>query len=417
MKENVSISIVLDKRLGSLRKDGTFPVKLRVFVSSLKVIKLYSTKFAVTEADFKITWLTIKTPSDRKEQHTMWAALEVKAYEVAGKLPNFTFDDFERLMFNKTTNKDLDVNFYYEKIIDKWNSTGNISTANGYLNSLNCLLRFHAHPNINFKDITPRYLEDLETHCVEVEQKSIATIGIYLRNLRTVFNEAITDKAISPDLYPFGLTKKGKYQIRTSKKVKKALTKDQMKTLFTGEAKTTDQEKAKAFWFLSYLCNGMNIADIIKLRCRDYDEAKITFIRSKTAKTNNEVKEITVYLNDYAKEVILKYGDINQSPNDYIFPILEPHQTAMEQFRRRRAFTRYINQHFLKYAHSIGITEKISTYWARHSFATIAVQKGASMEFVGEALGHSDTKTTLGYFAGFPNEVKRSFSQTLLDFD
>ncbi|HQW11543.1 MAG TPA: site-specific integrase [Saprospiraceae bacterium] len=415
MKDNVSISIVLDRR--SPLKDGTFPVKLRVFVSFPRTQKMYSTKFAVTEADFKSIWLTTKPRSDSKEQRKKWAALEAKANEVAGKLPIFTIDDFERLMFNRTTNKDLDVNFYFEKIIDKWNSTGNISTANGYLNSLNCLLRFHAHSNINFKDITPRYLERLETHCVEVEQKSIATIGIYLRNLRTVFNEAITDKAISPDLYPFGLTKKGKYQIRTSKKVKKALTKDQMKTLFTGEAKTTDQEKAKAFWFLSYLCNGMNIADIIKLRCRDYDEAKITFIRSKTAKTNNEVKEITVYLNDYAKEVIQKYGDINQSPNDYIFPILEPHQTAMEQFQRRRAFTRYINQHFLKYAHSVGITEKISTYWARHTYVSLAVQKGASMEFVGEALGHSDTKTTMGYFSGFSNEVKKSFSQSLLDFD
>jgi len=414
VKNNTSISLVLDKR--SLKKDGTFPVKLRVFTPEPRIQKLYATKFALNETDFKSIWQTTKPRTEHKATRNKLKALESKAIEVADKLSTFNFEDYERLMFNKSTNKELDVNFYFEKIIDRWNSTGNISTANGYRNALQCLLRYHSAPNINFKDITPRYLEKFETHCIENEQKSNATISIYLRNLRTVFNEAINDKTILPELYPFGMTKKGKYQIRTSQKVKKALSKEQLKTLFTGEPLLADQKKAKAFWFFSYLCNGMNVKDILNLKCKDYDGEKITFVRAKTAKTTYEAKEIIVYLNDYAKDVIKTYGDAGQAPNEFIFPILQRNQTAKEQHQKRQTFTRYINQHFLKYSKNLGITENISTYWARHSFSTIAIQKGASMEFVGEALGHSDTKTTIGYFAGFENKVKKDFSNTLLDF-
>jgi site-specific recombinase XerD len=49
-------------------------------------------------------------------------------------------------------------------------------------------------------------------------------------------------------------------------------------------------------------------------------------------------------------------------------------------------FTRFVNQHLKKLAKSLGITEDISTYFARHSFATIAIRSGASMEFVSETL-------------------------------
>ena len=64
----------------------------------------------------------------------------------------------------------------------------------------------------------------------------------------------------------------------------------------------------------------------------------------------------------------------------------------------------------------VGLPEDISTYWARHSFATNAIRKGASMEFVGEALAHKNPKTTQNYFAGFDEEYKRKMMQKLIKF-
>ena len=90
--------------------------------------------------------------------------------------------------------------------------------------------------------------------------------------------------------------------------------------------------------------------------------------------------------------------------------------TKVEQFKCIKNFTRFINQNLKKLASALEITNSISTYWARHSFATHAIRKGASMEFVGEALDHKNPKTTLGYFAGFEEESKKQLTESLLNF-
>ena len=81
-----------------------------------------------------------------------------------------------------------------------------------------------------------------------------------------------------------------------------------------------------------------------------------------------------------------------------------------------KAFTRFINQHIKVLAEQNNLPSEISTYWARHTFATMSVNKGASLEFMREALGHSDLKTTQTYFAGFTNETKKQFAESLFDF-
>ncbi|MCA6438155.1 MAG: tyrosine-type recombinase/integrase, partial [Bacteroidetes bacterium] len=79
-------------------------------------------------------------------------------------------------------------------------------------------------------------------------------------------------------------------------------------------------------------------------------------------------------------------------------------------------FTKFINQNLKKLALNNGITSEISTYWARHSFATNAIRSGASMEFVSEALSHSNLKITQGYFSGFEDKDKKELMETLMKF-
>lgn len=409
MNQPYIISITLDKR--RKKKKGTYPVRLRVFIPETKAQKLYGTKFDFTVKEFSSTW-TEKPRKEYKENKKPLLALLVKANEVADKINPFNFEDFERLMFGKTGTKQ-NVNYYFDKAVERHKKRGSISTATSYEYALQCLLRFHEKENINFKDISVSYLEQFEKFCIEKEGKSITTVGIYLRNLRAVFNEAIGNKTITSDIYPFG---KKKYQIKTGKKAHKALTPEQLKTLFEGKPETPEQEKAKAFWFFSYLSNGMNMKDILKLKCSNIEGDKVTFVRAKTENATQEQKQITFYLNHYTKQVIEKYGNLNQSANSYIFPVFNYDQTPEEQESKKLAFIRFVNQHFRKYTKSLGIQEKASTYWARHSFTTIAIQKGMSMEFIGEALGHTDMKTTIGYFAGFEDETKKDLSSKLLDF-
>ncbi|MBK8927544.1 MAG: tyrosine-type recombinase/integrase [Crocinitomicaceae bacterium] len=67
-------------------------------------------------------------------------------------------------------------------------------------------------------------------------------------------------------------------------------------------------------------------------------------------------------------------------------------------------------------AESLGLSRDISTYWARHSFATNTIRNGAPMEFVMEALSHSNMKTTKGYFAGLKTKTKKNLYVNLWSF-
>lgn len=406
-----SISFYLDKT----RKDKNGKYKVRLYVNSkaLKKIKYYTTVFAFTEKEFSSIWETHKPRNEHKELRIKMQSVENKAYEIADTLTRFNFEDFERLLLNKSSTK-RDINYYYSKTIEKFHNKGSISTAINYKTSLKCILRFHKKERIDFNDITVSWLERFEKHCVDNENKSLTTVSIYLRTLRTIFNDAKAANSIHEDIYPFG---KRKYQIPASKNVKKALTHKQLKVLFTGQPQTPEEEKAKAFWFFSYFCNGMNLKDILNLKFKDLDGDSLTFIRAKTAKTNRNSKKIVTFLNEFTKKVIKDYGNINQAPDNHIFMVLNNSQTPEEQYRLVKNFVSMVNKNFLKYALSNNINEPISSYWARHSFTTMAIRNGASIEFVGEAIGHTNTKTTIGYFAGFENKTKKEFAKTLLNFD
>ena len=162
----------------------------------------------------------------------------------------------------------------------------------------------------------------------------------------------------------------------------------------------------------------MNMKDLILLKWENVHDDRITYFRKKTITTKKtNLKEITVFLNDFSKSILDKYGDKTKSINDYVFNILNPHDSAIEEDKKVKNFISHINHFFDKYARSLGFDFKISTYWARHSFATISIQKGASMEFISEALNHSNLNVTKQYFSGFEEEAKKEFANALMNFE
>jgi site-specific recombinase XerD len=239
-------------------------------------------------------------------------------------------------------------------------------------------------------------------------------VGIYLRGLRVIFNWAIELKNTEQDLYPFGVKR---YEIPASTNPKKAFDSTQLQTLFQVKAETPEQEKARDFWFFSFVCNGMNMKDILHLKWKNLDDGQIIFVREKTKRTKKaNSRPIQVPLTDFAKSFIEQYGTKEGNPNGFIFPILDEKMTAEKLHSVKSNFIRFINQHIKQLAKANGLTADISTYWARHSFATTAVRKKASLEFVSEALGHSDLKTTKNYFAGFEDKTKKEILEDITDF-
>lgn len=417
MVSDYSISIYLDTRRA--KESGLFPVKLRVFSSAIKKAKLYPTDFDLSEKEFASTWEVTKPRTEYKQLRLKLQALENKANETAATIKPFTFDKFEKKLYLESGQED-NVFYHYDISIKNLKKNGNISNGDIYELSQKSIKDFILNTKgkepkkLYFLEITPTWLNSYESYMIKDKERSRTTVSMYLRVLRSIFNIAIKDNEALKEVYPFG---KGKYELPAVSKVKKALTQEDLKKLFACEPKTPEQEKAKDFWFFSFACNGANIKDIALLTNKEVNEDTVKFYRAKTINTSKkDLKEIVVYLNDFSLRIIKKYGNLNKEKSEYVFDIISSKQTEAVKHKNIKNFTKFINQNLKKLAESNGITKDISTYWARHSFATSAIRSGASMEFVMEALSHNNMKTTKGYFAGFEDKDKKEFMKNLMDF-
>ena len=416
--EKVFVSIVLDKR--RIKADGKFPVKLRVFTSTPRKQVLYPTIFDYTEKEFQSIWETAKPRNDLKEQRQELLALENKANNVVKKLSPFSFEQFEKHLFRKV-GEGLKIHYHFKNQIEELLSRKQLGTANTYQLAEKSFVAFtdtnrkQKYKDLTFIDITKDWLKNYENFMTEQKGRSLTTVSMYVRTLRAIFNKAIDEKELEKDYYPFG---KRKYQVPATNNVKKALNKDGLKALFQIVPNSPEQVKAKDFWFFSYACNGMNIKDIALLRYKDIQNEKIEFYRAKTRITSKgNLKPITVYLNDFSKSIIKKYGKESQNKEDFIFNVINESMTPEQRQVAIKNFTRFINQHLKKLCRLNGLSEDISTYSARHSFASNFVVGGATIVDVMESLGHSNIQTTQNYLRSFDSETKKELANSLMNFD
>lgn len=421
MKQEVFISLYLDTRRA--KANGRYPVKLRVYTPSPRKQKMYPTVFELTDKEFASVWETTKPRKEHKELRRQMQAVEEKATQVAEGIKPFSFEQFERQLYRKAGDG-VRLQYLYAETIERLMAHKQIGTGETYQLSERSIREFveathrAKYSDLTLYDITPAWLHEYEYYMTEPKGdkkgKSLTTVSIYLRALRAIFNKAIDEGEIEKQYYPFG---KRKYQLPASTNVKKALTKEQLGKLFQAEPETPEQERAKDFWFFSYACNGINFKDVALLRYRDISGDSIEFIRAKTRKTSKtNMKAVTAYLNDYALSIIEKYGNPEKEPDNLVFDIITDGLHPQEQHIRIKNFTRAVNQGLKRLCKANGLPENISTYWARHSFATNAVRNGATLEFIQESLGHRNLTTTQNYFAGFEDETKREVAQKLMEF-
>lgn len=165
-----------------------------------------------------------------------------------------------------------------------------------------------------------------------------------------------------------------------------------------------------------YFCNGINVADLLKLKFSNIEDGEISFIRQKTERTCKTPKIIRATLIPEMREIINRWGNPCH-PDNYIFPYLKGNETALERKKITQDVTKRINKRIKRIAQALGIDDKrISTYTARHSYATVLKRSGANIYYISESMGHSDLKTTEHYLAGFEPDERLKNSRLLANF-
>ncbi len=402
-------AIVLDTRRE--KANGTYPVKLRVTYQRKQVY--YPTRFDLSKDDFD----KLFTPKPRDQYKKMLlelTSIENKAKDIIDELKgNFTWKAFDAKFLKKQSNWNS-VFSNYEDFIKKLKEDNRIGTAVSYECSLNSLKDYTEKAGgLSFEDVTIDFLNKYESWMLQ-NSRSITTVGIYLRALRAIYNEAIQTGIVSKDLYPFG---KNKYEIPTGKNIKKALVIEEVGKIYHYKPESEAEAQARDFWLLSYLGNGMNIKDIALLKFRNIHGDIIVFERAKTKRSrrSNPIV-ITIPMTEDVKNIVEKWGNKRRTPDNYIFPILENGLTAERERTLIQQFTKTINKYMKRVAAALEIDRNVTTYVARHSFSTVLKRSGASTEFISEALGHADIKTTRNYLDSFENEQKKEIAKALTAF-
>ena len=388
------------------KQDLTCNVSIRVTYDRKK--KYYPTGISVQPSDFDRA-LTAKrrTEGDTRLFNRINSFVS-KAIEAVEALPVFTFGQFEDVYLNNREAADS-VSFGFEKYITELKGEKRIGTAVSYECAKASLEKFK--PGLKYADVTPALLRKYENWMNE-NGNSQTTVGIYLRSLRTIFNRASIDKA----LYPFG-EKKGKYSIPTGRNIKKALNLQEIAKIFRYQPQPgSTEEMAKDYWFFLYLCNGMNVKDFCLLKRKNIEGDILTFKREKTKRSKREQLPTVVSLKPEAKAIILKWGQPTLNPEAYVFPHLHKGLTAEQERQIVQQLTKTINKYMKAIARELEISKSVTTYFARHSFATVLKNSGASMEFISEALAHSSQQTTKSYLSGFEQETIHKTTDALLNF-
>lgn len=443
---SASVKVILDTRRIK-KKKGTYPVKLLVTFNSEP--KRYQTVYDLTQEEFS-TVMDRKTRNiseKLKEIRTSLKLIERNAEDKARLLQPFTYDEFEKdfilnnsffhqrksikanqvpvayefnlseyenrfpiFKLSKPEHGTILATFLY--YINKLLSEHRIRTAANYQTTYTTISRFRG--NVRFTEIDVAFLKQLEAWMMDQEY-SKTTVGIYTRCLRTMFNEAIFQGIINRDkCYPFG---RRKYQPPTSRNIKKALTLEDVGKIYYYEPVCLEERKAKDFWLFSYFANGINPTDIAHLKFKNIEGEYLVFERAKTENsTRSTPRPITVYITEDMQRVIAFWSNKDKSPNNYIFPVLLHGITPLRQVELIELLVQAINDWMLKIRKKLGIEKKVTTYVARHTFSTVLKRSGTSTEFIQEALGHTNIKTTENYLDSFEKEMKKEYASKLLAF-
>ena len=387
------------------KSDGKCPVKIRV--THRRTRWYYPTGKDLTPEE----WSALSTTkaramvSIRKDIESSYQIVR-SAVEELTTAGAFTFDALNNRLKGATSDT---VNTAFRAKISAFNQQGQVGTATVYDTILKGIERF-AGAHIPFDAVTVSWLVRYAAF-LQSEGKKQTTIAIHLRHLRAILNEARRQGIVKEAQYPFG---RGRFEIQEGEGRKMALTLVQIGQIARYDDGSDATAKYRDYWLFLYLCNGINVADFVRLRFRDIVNGEICFVRQKTARTTRTRKEIRVVVTDRMQAIIDRWGN-PPAPDRFIFPVLDGSEDAMRQKLKTQYFTRAVNKRMATIGEALGIGN-ISTYTARHSFATVLKRAGANIAYISESLGHNDLKTTENYLASFEREERVKNAELLTKF-
>lgn len=413
--ENTSNCTLLKKYKN---QDGKYNIKLCIYLNGDR--HYIKTHFDLTEDE----WIKLHSKKLKNkgllEIRDAIEEIETTGRKVLQKNEHLTFDQFEESYYNEVhkIRKDNSIFHWFDEyqkyLIEKNRPT---SYSDHIITSKNSFKEFKSR--ITFSLLNVDFLERYRDWMKSKTENP--TAESYLRDLRTVYNYAITKNGVSKERYPFG---HGGFTIGSTVTRKKSLSKPQIISLrelcLTRGSKI---EWGRDIFVFQYFTNGLNMIDLCKLKEKNIDrteqETFLSFDRTKTQRTKEHSVRIRLVLTPESIDVIEKWGNQNRKEEDYIFPYFNPIKSlqGIEKNVMERKIvgyvTRNLNRQLKHLSKSLNLKFDLTSGIARHSYATVLKNEGYSPTIIGPTMGHTNTKTTEIYLDSIGDEQIKEISRSL----
>lgn len=289
---------------------------------------------------------------------------------------------------------------YSQKLVDELLAAKKMGNARVYKNVRSTFKTYLKGRDITFEEITYRWLKKYEAYFY-AQGNSANGLGFNLRTLRAIYNRAIKEGIVDEKYYPFK-----QYKIKAEPTAKRAISKADLKKILELDLPKENRcFHARNFFLASYMMFGMSFIDMAFLQKKDIVGDRIRYNRKKTGKPYD------IKVSKALEEILETYLD-GKKQNDFIFPILNARQLANQYQELDQARKNY-NDALKELARLCGIEEHLTSYVARHSFATQALLSEVPLKAISQMLGHHDLNTTEIYLKSLPTEVMDDYADRL----
>ena len=297
---------------------------------------------------------------------------------------------------------------FYQELIEQYKANEKCGNRLIYKSSYNSINVFtNGNLEIPFSAIDVAWLNKYEKWLRSKGNKE-TTMSLMFRTLRSAYNKAIESKCARKSDYPFNDYRISKFDVSTEKRAIAKADVLKFSTDVHSIGKQQYVQLSKDIFIFSYLCGGINFTDIANLTKDNIIEGKrLHYIRQKTGKL------IKSGLSEEALKIIKRYAVESKG---YLFPILNAqlHKTPLQKQNRIHKMLGKVNKNLKLLAAQLGVEANLTTYVARHSFASVLKKSGVNIALISEALGHSDLTTTQIYLDSFDNEQIDNAMKNLL---
>ncbi len=286
---------------------------------------------------------------------------------------------------------------FARQTIRELKSIDRLRTSETYTAALKSFMHFNNNRDVFLDEIDSALMVQYET---EMKRMGLCpnTTSFYMRNLRAIYNRAV-ESGLTPQNNPFRHVYTG-----VDKTVKRAVPLKIIRQLRDMNLKANSKEGlARDLFMFSFYTRGMSFIDMAYLKKSDLQNGVLTYRRHKTG------RKLIVKWEQPMQEIIAKY-DTSATP--YLLPIIR--NTESDNRRQYLNVSHSINTSLKKLGQRLSLATPLTSYVARHAWASIAKSKNIPITIISEAMGHDSENTTRIYLASFDTSVVDKANKTIL---